>query len=153
MNQFFADYLGRLESLHQNLKDSLAGLDQAGLDWMPGRGMNSLCVLVVHVVGAQRYWIGDVIAGEPSGRDRDAEFRARGFSSEALIERLDACLAYTAKVLESLSLEDLGKSCTSPRDGHIQTVGWALVHILAHTGIHAGHAQIGRELWEKRISN
>ena len=36
--------------------------------------MNSMNVLVVHLIGAERYWIGDVIAGEPSGRDRESEF-------------------------------------------------------------------------------
>ena len=153
MEGFFVDYLNRLESLHNDLKACLGGLEQAGLDWTPGAGMNSLCVLAIHVAGSERYWIGDVVAGEPSARDREAEFHTQGLSSEALIQRLDASLAYATSALGRFVLEDLEKNRTSPRDGRFYSVGWALGHVLAHTGIHAGHAQMGRQIWEMRPSN
>lgn len=150
MEPFFADYLSRLESLHNDIKVSLAGLPQAGVDWTPGAGMNSLCVLVVHVTGAERYWIGDVVAGEPSGRVREAEFRAQGIDAALLADKLDSNLAYAHAVLERLQLVDLEKKRVSPRDGSESNVGWALDHILAHTGLHAGHSQLTRQLWEQR---
>ena len=149
MEPFFADYLDRLESLHNDLKGALAGMPDDGLDWAPQAGMNSLCVLVVHVAGAGRYWIGDVVAGEPSGRDRQAEFRAREIAAGALAERLDSSLAYVRGVVQGLKLNDLDKKRISPRDGREFAVGWALAHVLAHTAIHAGHAQVTRQLWEQ----
>jgi len=149
MQPFFADYLNRLESLHNDIKASMAGLPQAGLDWAPGAGMNSLCVLTVHVAGSERYWIGDVVAKDPSGRDREAEFHAHGLDGASLVARLDGTLAYARTVLEGLELVDLEKRCISPRDGSESNVGWALGHILAHTGLHAGHSQLTRQLWEQ----
>ncbi len=148
MKPFFADYLNRLESLHKDIKASLAGLPQAGLDWTPGAGMNSLCVLAVHVAGSERYWIGDVVAGEPSVRDREAEFRAHGLDGASLITRLDGSMIYARTVLDGLGLVDLEKRRVSPRDGSESNVGWALGHVLAHTGLHAGHSQVTRQLWE-----
>lgn len=150
MELFFAEYLNRLESLHKDIRDSLAGLSQVALDWSPGEGMNSLGVLAVHISGAERFWIGDVIAAEPSGRDREAEFRSNGLDAESLLNRLDASLAYLHDVLERLQLDDLERICFNSRDGQEHRVGWALAHVLAHTGIHAGHAQMMRQLWEQQ---
>ena len=52
--------------------------------------MNSLCVLVVHVCGSARFWIGDVVLGESSNRDRASEFVARGLSKDELKARFAA---------------------------------------------------------------
>ncbi len=48
--------------------------------------MNSLSVLVHHTTGAERYWAGDVVNGEPSFRDREAEFRVKGLDAAAAFE-------------------------------------------------------------------
>lgn len=148
METFFAEYLNRLENLHKNIKDSLAGLSQTAVDWSPGEGMNSLGVLVVHVSGSERFWIGDVIAAEPSGRDREAEFHSKGLDAGSLADRLDTSLDYVRSVLEGLRLDDLERMSFNSRDGEEHRIGRVLVHVLAHTGIHAGHAQLTRQLWE-----
>jgi hypothetical protein len=150
MQSFFADYLDCLESLHNDIKASLAEMPQAGLDWKPGAGMNSLCVLAVHVAGSERYWIGDVVAGEPSGRNRDAEFHSLGIDAASLVAKLDSSLSYVRNVFERLALVDLEKRTISPRDGFESNVGWVLGHVLAHTGVHAGHVQVTRQLWEQQ---
>lgn len=150
MQSFFADYLNCLESLHNDIKASLAETPQTGLDWKPGAGMNSLCVLAVHVAGSERYWIGDVVAGEPSGRNRDAEFLSQGIDAASLIAKLDSSLSYVRNVFERLAFVDLEKRTISPRDGFESNVGWVLGHVLAHTGVHAGHVQVTRQLWEQQ---
>ena len=150
MVQFFADYLARLERLHGDLKAAAAALPAAALDWRPGSDTNSLAALIVHTAGSQRYWIGDVAGQEPSGRDRDAEFRATGLNAGDLAEQLDAVLAHSRSVLQRLSLDDLAQMRTSPRDGRQFTAGWALAHALEHTAIHAGHAQLTRQLWDQQ---
>jgi uncharacterized damage-inducible protein DinB len=149
MEAFFTEYLNRLESLHNDLRISLAGLSQAAVDWSPGEGMNSLGVLAVHVSGSERYWIGDVVAGEPSGRNREAEFRSVGLDSNLLEGRLVASLVYVRNVLEGLRLEDLGRMCFVPHEGREHSVGNVLAHVLAHIGVHAGHAQVTRQLWDQ----
>jgi hypothetical protein len=63
MEQFLTDYLERLQSLHEDMKETIKELPQAALDWVTGPGMNSLCVLIVHTAGAERYWIGDESRG------------------------------------------------------------------------------------------
>jgi len=150
MEQFCADYLDRLQILHEDMKETLKNLPQAALDWVPGPGMNSLSVLIVHATGAERYWIGDIAFQDPSGRDRAAEFEVRGLDALKLEERLDNSLTYIKGVAENFKLESLKEIRVSPRDDRKFTVGWALAHALEHTALHLGHAQVTRQLWEQK---
>ncbi len=111
--------------------------------------MNSICALVVHLTGAERYWIGDVVARESSERDRAAEFRAHGLDGAALKRQLDQTLAYCRKVVEKLTLQDLEAVRVSPRDGQPFTMAWSLLHALGHTAIRVGHIQVMRQMWDQ----
>jgi uncharacterized damage-inducible protein DinB len=144
------DYIERLGALHTNVERAIQGLPQAALDWVPGPEMNSIGALVAHLTGAERYWIGDVAGHDPSGRDRAAEFRARGLDEAELKRRLDGSLAYARGLLEGLTLQDLDAARVSPRDGREFTVAWCLAHALEHTAIHLGHIQIIRQLWDQQ---
>ena len=97
------DYLTLLKALHDQLGRTIEGLPVAALDWSPGPDMNSLNVLIAHTAGAERYLIGDVVGRDPSGRDRDAEFRARGLDAATLSARLGAALEHSRAVLEHLT--------------------------------------------------
>lgn len=140
-------YLNRLTALHEGIKLALEGLPVEALAWTPGGDMNSICVLVVHLTGAERYWVGDVAGHDSSYRDRDAEFRASGLDAAALQARLDDTLAYCREKLGTMRDEDLDQLCLSPRDGREYSAAWALFHALEHTALHAGHIQITRQIW------
>ena len=152
MEPFFKDYLSNLQEYHGEILKVIKGLPLTVLNWMPGPEINSLSILVIHLTGAERYWIGDVIAGEPSGRDREAEFKVKGLSEQELIQRLSNNEGFIQKALEPLALHELEEERTSPRDGRSVTVGWTLCHVLKHTALHLGHMEITRQLWEQRKS-
>jgi uncharacterized damage-inducible protein DinB len=147
MVRLLEDYVDRLLALHDDMRRAVEGLSQEALDWSPAPELNSMVVLVIHTTGAERYWIGDVVGRDSSGRDRDAEFRAHGLDAAALVERLDATLAHSRTVLAGLAPSDLDVLRASPRDGREVTVAWALMHALEHTATHLGHMQIVRQLW------
>lgn len=149
MHQFFEDYLDRLTTLHTHVEQAIAGLSPEALNWSPGDEINSICVLVVHLCGSERFWIGEMAGQLPAGRDRDAEFEARGMDEAALKRRLDEVLAHSRSVVERLSLEDLAAPRTSPQNQRTYTVGWVLMHVLEHNGIHLGHLQLMRQWWEQ----
>ena len=150
MLQLFKDYSDCLETLYNEFKKTIDGLSKEALDWVPGTEMNSLCVIVVHVTGSTRYWMGDIVAQDDSNRDRDAEFRTQGVDLVELIDRLDSGLAYIKRVFEGLTLEDLETICVLPQDGREITKGWAICHVLEHVANHLGHAQVTRQMWEQR---
>jgi hypothetical protein len=144
------DFLTILENLHGEIEDAMEGLPQTALDWVPGPDLNSLGVLVVHVAGAERYWLGDVVVGEASGRDRPAEFRTTGLATGDVLGRLADSLVYARTVAGRLTPEDLNAIRISPRDGRELRVAWCLQHVLGHTALHTGHIQITRQWWDQR---
>ncbi len=150
MQPFAEDFLNILAALHAEIERAVEGLPAEALDWVPGPGINALGVLLAHVAGAERYWLGDVIAAEPSNRDRAAEFRTSGVDLAVLQDRLAASLAYARGVLDRLVLEDLEAPRTSPRDGRRVTVAWCLAHTLEHTAVHTGHITLTRQWWDRR---
>jgi uncharacterized damage-inducible protein DinB len=152
VEQFFVDYMERLQDLNHDFIAAFEDLPAEALDWCPGADMNSFCVLVVHTTGAAHYWIGAALDELPK-RNRDAEFQAKGLSGTELKARFAMLEAYARSVLERITLADLAMMRSIPnRDGQVRRVfaGWALLHALEHTGIHLGHAQITRQLWERR---
>ncbi len=150
MRQIYQDYMNSLDTLHRDFQKTIEDLSVAALDWVPGREMNSLCVLVVHTMGATRYWAGDIAAGIPSNRNRSAEFEAHGLDEPALKNRMDETLAFVQSIVDKLSLEDLEHTVpiSANHPGRTFTIGNALVHALEHTAQHLGHAQITRQLWD-----
>lgn len=148
MQPFFEDYLGFLEERHHDILKALDGLPPAALDWSPGKGMNSISVLIFHLTGAERYWIGDVAARDPFPRDREAEFKVHDVGVDVLRKRLMDNITYARKMLDKLTVQDLEAERTSPRDGEKGTVAWALIHALEHMTNHLGHIQLTRQLWE-----
>jgi len=153
MQTFFADYLDLLQDCHNGILQALEGLPPDALDWIPGPDMNSITVLVFHLTGAARFWIGDIAAQDPTERDRDAEFRAHGLGMDVLKKRLADNLEYARNALDKMSLQDLESTRVRPSDGQEFTVAWALLHALEHATSHLGQIQITRQLWEQKGSN
>jgi uncharacterized damage-inducible protein DinB len=149
MQTFFKDYLNLLQDCHNHILNALEGLPPAAFDWAPGTDMNSISVLVFHLTGAERYWIGDVAAQDPSDRDRDAEFRVQGAGLDVLKKRTTDILEYASNALDKMSIQDLETIRISSRDGREFTVAWALLHALEHATLHLGQIQMTRQLWEQ----
>jgi uncharacterized damage-inducible protein DinB len=148
MEAYYNGYINQLENWHNEIKQALLEMDEAGLDWSPGEGMNSITALVAHTAGAERYWFGDVAAGESSRRDRPAEFQAKEMGRSALIQKLDDALRYAEETLSRFNPDDLESERRVPHNGAMVSVAHALRHAMAHTALHLGHIQITRQLWE-----
>lgn len=150
MEVVYKVFVERLQELFAGYNVALAGLSTEALDWSPGAQMNSLTVLVTHIVAATRYMVGDVVAGEPSGRNREAEFRATGGNEAELRQKLAEVLTYSQQVIARLTPEELARECFSPFHNRHFTVAWSLFRAVDHAAEHMGHAQLTRQLWEQR---
>jgi hypothetical protein len=156
MIPFFRDLLERFREQHAGIERTIADLPPEALDWSPGEQMNSITVLVVHLTGAERFLIGDMlIRGREmnppaSTRDRAAEFRAAGWSALALIERLHENDSLLQEAFEILGLEELETPRKHPTSGKALSAGWAMLHALEHTAEHAGHIQMVRQMWQQQ---
>ena len=146
MQSVFEGFYEVLEGMHEDCKGAIRDLNQEELDWVPGEGLNSLAVLAAHIAGSGAYWISDVVMGQPTGRDRPAEFVTSGVDGRALSERLDTSLSIIAQAFENLSVEQLGESRSAPGWEDEFTVAWAIGHLLEHTALHLGHMQVTRHI-------
>jgi uncharacterized damage-inducible protein DinB len=151
MIAFYAELLNRLQDVHTEIEKAIEGLPQEALDWKPEPAMNSICVLIVHLTGAERFWIGDIVKGEPSQRNRPAEFTAAGLDNPTLVKRLKDSEGYIKSALENLSLADLDGTRRHPNEGSQVSVSHALLHALEHTALHTGQIQDLRQLYQDRM--
>lgn len=147
MLTLYTDWLNNVQELHDDVAKTIEGLPLEALDWSPKEGVNSITVLIVHLTGSQRFLFSEVIGGQDINRDRDAEFRAKGLTTEELTQRLNGNIAYLTGELEKLTLADLQRKCMF-RTREV-TVGWVLGHALKHTATHLGHIQVMRDLWDQ----
>ena len=149
-DQFFADYLERLEGLQHRLHQAVRDLPAEALDWSPGPAMNpvinSVAVLLAHITGVLHEGI-DLALDNPPSRVRAQEFQTRGVPGAEMLRRLDAVIDYARDALPRLGLEDLAKA-RQDEDGPI-TCGWALLHALEHAYLHLGHLQITCQMWRQ----
>lgn len=153
MEILLAEIDDRLAKMHEIIERTISGLPDEALGWSPGREMNSLAVLLTHTFGSERYWIGDVAGEEPSGRVREEEFAVEGGSVAKLIALSQSTLAHSQSVLARLSPSELEKVRAAPQFERERTAGWAILHALEHTALHAGHIEITRQLWDQRPAN
>jgi uncharacterized damage-inducible protein DinB len=150
MQRFFEALLDRFCELHAEIERALEELPPEAMDWTPGPDMNSLSVLVVHLSGAERYWVGDVVNGDSSNRNRDAEFQVKGLGAAQLKQQLKELESYEKTAFAAMDASELEEQRISPRDGRQYAVAWALTHALEHTAIHVGHIQILIQLWKQK---
>jgi hypothetical protein len=141
------DLLGRfcLTKLDEII-EVVAGLDDDSANRVPDLpGANSAYQLLTHSLGLAHEWIRQELLGEPVGRDRDAEFEARG-SVPDLVARARV-------VRESLRVDLARIGPGTPvvgRRGEGRFWGGSaegvLLHVLEELCQHLGHLEITRDL-------
>lgn len=149
-----------LESLISDIMNTLRDIPEDDLNhWKPaaesqgGGEMNTFAAIAVHTASAGRWMFMHQVLGKDVDRDREAEFHAT--SSLAGIEAgFQGLLADVREHLDELDTTDLSRPTPTIRENHPTWVRahWVL-HLLDHTGIHLGHLQIHRQLWEAERGN
>jgi uncharacterized damage-inducible protein DinB len=118
--------------------------------WLPALGMediNTFYALMTHTLGATEYWLLHAAGGQPTERNRPAEFRATG-GRMALIERADALVTDARAFLATLTEEDLARVFERAGDEPMRwTVAECIVHAVEHVAVHVGHLQLQRQIW------
>lgn len=115
--------------------------------------MNTLFALATHIAGSSEFWVLEMAGGKHVGRDRPAEFHARGTRAE-LVTLYERWLTDVHEVLERFPHEEMDRLTTSPEEyrttgglGDKQlTVRECLLHAVEHAALHLGHIQITRQL-------
>jgi uncharacterized damage-inducible protein DinB len=138
----------------QRFAEALAGLPSAALNWRPlpatadeAQATNTPAAIVTHVAGSQRYWVGQVIGGQATERDREAEFAATAATADEVLAHLAEAGRRVASTLAGLTAEAL--ETTVPYRDERVTRRWLLMHILLHSAEHLGELKLVRQVWEQ----
>jgi hypothetical protein len=137
---------------HQDMRETVSGLNAHALNWLPGPQTNSLAVLVIHILGAEHSCVTTAF-GNPIDRDRDAEFQAVANSVDELIDEIDRIDALLPGLIDQVTAEDLDAMRTRPNDRlNREKPGiWWLLHSMRHTREHIGQMFLTRQLYEQQV--
>ncbi|MEO6629933.1 MAG: DinB family protein [Aquihabitans sp.] len=110
-----------------------------------GPTTNSVTSLVMHCCGVAEFWLGHVALGEPSTRDRDAEF-----SRPASLAELHALVATTVdQVTGYLARLEAGEGIDEGGRQFLATGGTSdasvVLHVLEELYQHLGHAELAAD--------
>jgi hypothetical protein len=140
----------------QGLRGAIEGLPAEALNWRPaGEDTNPIAVLAAHAMGSTRSWLAVALGASLPERDRAAEFRTVADDAESLLGHVDTVAAECRKLLATTDPFDPGAIRTShvrASAGRAEVVSgaWAMLHAAEHLREHMGHAQLTRQLWERR---
>lgn len=124
----------------------LAGRSAEELNWRPAAPeANSIYVLATHTIANARQGLLGVLCGGSDDRDRDAEFRAAGDSTEPIEQRWRELRAELGACLAALPPERLDEALTHPRQGEL-TGREVLLQVATHAAEHLGQAELTRDL-------
>ena len=122
----------------------VAKLDDSLLNANPDLpGANTVFQLVVHSTAACEYWVAHIVCGQPTARDREAEFLAVGVNTDLLaaISNLRNLLDNVRPELAAVSGLAHEPQTETPL-GQPWTVGAALIHAYEELAQHLGHMEI-----------
>lgn len=155
MSAFGRAYELHLRTLVNDLFATLDGIPDDDFNtWKPaaaregGHEMNTFAALAIHTVSAAEFKTVHAVGGQPTRRNRDAEFVATGSVNE-LKARFERWLDAVHGLVKDITDADLDGELHSAQDADR---GWKaaeiLLHALSHTALHVGHLQVQRQLWE-----
>jgi uncharacterized damage-inducible protein DinB len=110
-------------------------------------GANSPYVILTHCVGLTRYWIGEILAGRPSHRDREAEFSASGTVAGIRQAVHDLQAQLPADIAQVKGEQPIAYPL-SERQQHMKDrrQGAILLHCYRELTQHRGHMDLTRDL-------
>jgi hypothetical protein len=143
-----------LEKLLIEFRAALDGIPDNDIGtWYPaaaesgGGEMNTLAALAVHTTAAGGWMLHHQVYGDEMPRDREAEFRAIATRDE-----IDAIFeGWLASFRERIDRGDGVDLTAMPPTIRDTIPDWTrihwLFHMIDHTALHLGHAQLHRQLW------
>jgi hypothetical protein len=143
------EYLYFLARAFDGMLDALGELDEGTINTRPPLPeANSPYAIVHHCVEMSDYWIGHVVAGRPTSRNRDTEFDATG-SLDDLRGRVRDVQRRLHDDLAGIDLQGCPKNPPDPGNKGPErrlTCTGVLLHVLEELAQHHGHVQLSRDL-------
>lgn len=142
--------LEMMDFTHRNMTHIVADLPADALAWHPGPETGSLSGIVRHAMYAEVYAIRRA-AGEDVIYDEATNAAIWDATDDS--ERLIACIgeadAVTKGILPAMTVEKMAMHYAAWNQATPTLAGALIAEAAIHTGMHWGHMQMTRQLWEQ----
>jgi len=139
MDSFVEPHLHALEDLTRQVVETVTPLDDEQINRTVAGLQNSVGILLRHMAGSERYWIGEVAGGRPAHRNRDTEFGHEPLRKSELLAELERVTALSREVIGGISRDDLMTLVDVQRTKVAkETKAFALMHATQHLAYHLG---------------
>ena len=111
-------------------------------------GANSPYAILRHCLGVMEFWAGQVVAGRPVDRDREAEFRASGPAADLIAAAQQAQRRFRADIVTADPTARPRATDPSMGQDELEFVsqGHSLLHVMEEVCQHLGQMEITRDL-------
>lgn len=142
--------LEMMDFTHRNMTHIVADLPSDALAWHPGPEMGSLSGIVRHAMYCEIYAICRA-AGEDIAYDEATNAALWDSNDDA--PQLIACInegdAVTKRILPAMTVEKMALRYPAWNQAAPTFAGALIAEAAIHTGMHWGHMQMTRQLWEQ----
>lgn len=137
-----------LESLHDDIVKAVESLNDDEINWAHPHLSNTIGILLRHIAGSERYWIGEVVGGRAMHRQRETEFARERLRKAPLVEGLRRAHAEIQGILGGMNAADFAAPVEVQYRGGRRTFtkAWAIANSLQHTAYHLGQIQLYKKM-------
>lgn len=137
-----------VDYIHDDIFAAVEPLTDVEINWIHPHLSNTIGILLRHIAGSERYWIGELAGGRPAQRVREAEFVREQLRKAPLVEGLRHAQALVQDVLGKLTGADLTQEVTFTwrAKQHRLTKAWAVLHSVHHSSYHLGQIQLFKKM-------
>ncbi len=139
-----------MDFTHRNMIEIIADLPDDALTWHPADAMGSLSGIICHTMYCETYAIRRA-AGEDITHDEAADAALWDMRDDA--EHLIACIseadAVMKRFLPVMTVEKMAMRYPAWNQATPTLAGALIAEAAIHTGMHWGHMQMTRQLWEQ----
>ncbi len=150
-----AGILQWMDFTHRNMTEIIADLPDAALTWHPADAMSSLAGIICHTMYCETYAIrraaGEDVAydGEYDDAEHDDATWHCEEDREQLIARIADSDAVMKRILPIMTVAGMEQRFPAWGADSMVSGGELIAKAAIHTGMHWGHMQITRQLWEQ----
>ena len=144
--QFVQDIITLHQDVHQQLREAIAGLDSAALNWTPGPDTSSLAIIVVHSLGAEAEMLRNLL-GIPTQRLRDEEFARHDYQPAELETLIAEAEADWRELAPRLGDSELRTAIPRPNKPEPQTGLFWLMRNYGHMREHLAQIWLTKQVY------
>ncbi len=142
--------LEMMDFAHRNMTQIIADLPNDALSWQPANKMGSLSGIICHTIYCEMFAIRRAAGEDVSYRadENDATWRTSE-NREQLLTRIAEGDAIMKRILPMMTVAGMEERRPSWSADSIASGGELIAEAAIHTGMHWGHMQMTRQLWEQ----